>query len=325
MHRPHRPEPIPPPPARPHPASSSDKAPICPNRGGSAAPDRTVAGGLAGVQGLGPMGVVKEKRTEKCNYACFTHKIVTNIIRDANLQEVFMTPDDVKARIIACLPRDLMIDLFDDATARARQAYDLVANNTDLSGKSARGLEGQARYRLMEKGFESICAKFGALRLEGDIIPGTELRCFQPFMRFGGTSEGVVFGLASMPVRSELPTKNQSRSAGVTLNYHLTPRLDLEVDGRIAKPGDVFALMLFARDPSKVGALQEVAIGVIDSNFKSYLVYIPIEEFLTVYVTIQPDAGTDAPPTVKLKKSPVPYRPPEESPIKVVLSSEKDN
>jgi hypothetical protein len=176
-----------------------------------------------------------------------------------------MTPDAIKARIIACLSRDMMIDLFHDATTRARQAHDLVANGTDLSGKSARGLEGQARFRLMEKGFEDICAKFGGLRLEGDIIPGTELRCYQPFMRFGGMSDGVVFGLASMPIRSELPTKNQSRAAGITLNYHLTPRLDLEEDGRVAKPGDIFALLLFARDTSKAGALQEVAIGVIDS------------------------------------------------------------
>ncbi|MFM1975395.1 MAG: hypothetical protein RL145_241 [Pseudomonadota bacterium] len=223
-----------------------------------------------------------------------------------------MTPDEFTARITGSLSRDMIIDLFDDTLARARQAHDLVVKNTDLIGRSARGLEGQARYRLMEKGFEDICAKYGGLRLEGDLVPGTELRCFQPFMRFGGMSDGVVLGLASMQARGELPTKNQSRSAGVTLNYHLTPRLDLEADGKVAKPGDVFVLLLFARDPSKAGALQEVAIGIIDSNFKSYLFYIPVEALLTEYVSVRREPRVDPIPMVKLKISPAIYKPPEE-------------
>ena len=59
-----------------------------------------------------------------------------------------MTEDEIKARIVSTLPRDLLIDLLDTAVARARQAHELIRDNTDLTGRGARGLEGQARFRI---------------------------------------------------------------------------------------------------------------------------------------------------------------------------------
>ena len=61
-----------------------------------------------------------------------------------------MTADEIKARIVGTLPRDLLIGLCDMAAARARQADELVHLHTDLSGRSARGLVGQARFRLTD-------------------------------------------------------------------------------------------------------------------------------------------------------------------------------
>ena len=205
-----------------------------------------------------------------------------------------MTADEIKARIVSTLPRDLLIDLLDTAVARARQAHELIRDNTDLTGRGARGLEGQARFRLMEKRFQDTCELHGGMRLEGDVIPGTDLRYYQPFMRFGGDRSGVLLGLASMPEPKELPTKNQSRLAGVTLNYHLTPRLDLDGDGGTAKPGDIFVLFLFARDPSQGGRLQEVAIGVIDTGYQGFLAYETVETFMEAY----------APPSTETERAP---------------------
>ncbi len=227
-----------------------------------------------------------------------------------------MSTQEIKARIVGTLSRDLLIDLLDTAVARARQAHELVRDNTDLTGRSARGLEGQARFRLMEKGFQDTCERHGGTRLEGDVIPGTDLRYYQPFMRFGGNHLGVLLGLASMPEPAELPTKNQSRLAGVTLNYRLTPRLDLEGDGRTAKPGDIFVLLLFARDPSRGGRLQEVAMGVIDAEYQSFLVYESVEVLMAAYAP--PFAGTESTPEsspslVTLKKKPRAFRPPEQA------------
>jgi hypothetical protein len=52
--RPHRPDVTPTPASPSAPRLLSRKDPLYPHRGGSAAGDRMVAGGLAGVQGLGP-------------------------------------------------------------------------------------------------------------------------------------------------------------------------------------------------------------------------------------------------------------------------------
>lgn len=225
-----------------------------------------------------------------------------------------MTADEIKARIVSILPRDLLIDLLDTAVARARQAHELIRDNTDLTGRSARGLEGQARYRLMEKGFQDTCELHGGMRLEGDLIPGTDLRYFQPFMRFGGDQPGVLLGLASMLEPRELPTKNQSRLAGVTLNYHLTPRLDLEGTGGAPKPGDIFVVFLFARDPSQGGRLQEVAIGVIDAEYQSFLAYETVETLMGAYAppSIETEPTPESKPLVTLKKTPKAFRPPEQ-------------
>jgi hypothetical protein len=152
------------------------------------------------------------------------------------------------------------------------------------------------------------------VRLEGDVIPGTELRYYQPFMRFGGDQPGVLLGLASMPEPKELPTKNQSRLAGVTLNYTLTPRLDLEGDGGTAKPGDIFVLFLFARDPSQAGHLQEVAIGVIDAEYQGFLAYETVEAFMEAYAppSTETEPVPESQPLVTLKKKPKAFKPPEQ-------------
>lgn len=220
-------------------------------------------------------------------------------------------PVKIKARIVSTLPRELVLDLFDVAISRAREAHELV-KGTDLSGRGARGLEGQARFRLMEKGFQDACEQHGGVPLEGDVIPGTDLRYFQPFMRFGGDRPGVLLGLASMPVRAEIPNKNRSRLAGVSLNHIVSPRLDLDGTGGAPKPGDVFVLLLFARDPGRAGHVDEVAIGLIDSDYASFLFYEPIEKFLEGYAT--PEAPTDdgpMPSLVTLKKVRKAFKPPE--------------
>lgn len=224
-----------------------------------------------------------------------------------------MTVNEIKARIVSTLPRDLLIDLLDTAVARARQAHELIRDNTDLTGRSARGLEGQARFRLMEKGFQDACELHGGIRLEGDVIPGADLRYYQPFMRFGGDQPGVLLGLASMPEPRELPTKNQSRLAGVTLNYRLTPRLDLEGDGGTAKLGDIFVLLLFARDPSRGGSLQEIAIGVVDAEYQAFLAYETVEAFMGAYAppSTETEPTPESQPLVTLKKTPKLFRPPE--------------
>lgn len=225
-----------------------------------------------------------------------------------------MTSDEIKARTVGTLSRDLLIDLLDTAVARARQAHELIRDNTDLTGRSARGLEGQARFRLMERGFQKTCELHGGVQLEGDVIPGSDLRYYQPFMRFGGDQPGVLLGLASMPTPAELPAKNRSRLAGVTLNYYLTPRLDLDGDGRIAKPGDIFILLLFARDPSQGGRLEEVAIGVVDAEYQGFLVYETVEKLMAAYAPPSSEAETasEEPPLVRLKKTPKAFKPPEE-------------
>ncbi len=212
-------------------------------------------------------------------------------------------------RLIQLLPRHMLLDLMDMTVARARETHELIRDKTPLKGKSARGAEGQLRFRMLEEGFQRICESYGGRLVENCLVDGADMRFHQPFMRFGGEKAGMILGLASMPTKTEMPNKNKSREAGVSLNYHVSPRLEL--DGSDPKPGDVFVLFLAARNPGAPGEIAEIAIGVIDSDYSGYVFYEPIETFMARYA--QPAETESKPETklVKLKTSGKAFRPPE--------------
>lgn len=214
--------------------------------------------------------------------------------------------------------RALFLDLDDSAKGQALKAWKMVYEHSGLEGKSARGLEGQARYRMMEKGFQEICEFHGGRLIEDGVIPNTDLRIFQPFMRFEDDGQGFILALASMPEKGKLPVKNKSRSAGVSMNYTLTPRLFQEENH--AKVGDIFVMLLVCRDRAIAGRIEEVALGIVDSGYLQYLSYQSLSDFLSGDMSgsagREPEDHNDSGDTSqsvkpKLKKNIQPYLPPE--------------
>lgn len=225
--------------------------------------------------------------------------------------------DAIRIRLRAILSRDLLIDLEDRLRAESVKAYEMIRDHSGLTRKRAREAEGQARFRMCEQGFEDVCALQGGHLLEGSVIPMTDLKIYQPFMRFEQESHGVILALATMPETGSLPVKNKSRLAGVTINYDLSLRLDL--DGTGPKVGDIFAVLLVSRDRERAGKIEEIALGVIESNYEGFLYYEPLDGFLADTVEVEPDDDRPAPPAevvtaapqVTLKKVMTPFVPPE--------------
>jgi hypothetical protein len=216
--------------------------------------------------------------------------------------------------INSVLAKGLCIDLIDRVSAEALRAHEMIRDHARLDGKRARELEGQARFRMAEKGFQEVCQLHGGRLLEGGVIPYTDLKIFQPFMRFEKDKQGVILGLAMMPEPRTVPLKNRSRLAAVSLNYQLSPRFDF--DGSGPKVGDVFAAFLCSRDREKAGQIEEIAIGVINSEYNSFLFYEPLNKFMARYadeVLEKPTVPeTDVKlPIVMLKKTIIPFVPPE--------------
>ena len=223
--------------------------------------------------------------------------------------------DRIKTHLRVALHKNLLLDLEDRLKAEAVKAHEMIRDHSGLGKKRAREAEGQARFRMMEQGFEEVCVLSGGHLLEGSLIPHTELKVFQPFMRFDVDGQGIILGLAAMPEPKTVPGKNKSRMAGVTLNYDLTPCLDL--DGKGPKVGDVFALFLVSRHRERPGQIEEIAIGVVDSKYETYLFYEPLNTFLSGHADApadQPVAPAPAmakPASVSLKKTVTPFVPPE--------------
>jgi hypothetical protein len=232
----------------------------------------------------------------------------------AQFLESAMT-DSFKRFLRLALHKELLLDLEDRLRAEAVKAFEMVRDRAGLENRRARELEGQARFRMMEQGYQEVCSLHGGVLLEGGVIPTTELKIFQPFMRFEVEARGVILGLAAMPDRKAIPVKNKSRLAGVTLNYHLSPRLDF--DGKGARIGDVFGLLLVSRHKEKAGLIDEIAVGVVDSGYSAFLFYEPLDKFLgglgdasPVHPT-PPASPAPAIAAVKLKRVVKPFIPPE--------------
>lgn len=224
----------------------------------------------------------------------------------------------IRSLLRKVLSRDLLIDLEDRVRAEALRAHEVIRDGFEaLTPLRARALEGQARFRSCEQGFEDVCESHGGHLLEGGMIPKTDLRIFQPFMRFEYEGQGAILALASMPATGLLPIKNKSRVAGVSINYQLSLRLDF--DGTGPKIGDIFATLLVARDRERAGKIEEIAVGVIGSSYQEFLYYESLDAFLSGESDVEPDLPpappADAPaakvPQVTLKKVMKPFVPPE--------------
>jgi hypothetical protein len=217
---------------------------------------------------------------------------------------------NLKRILLDVLPKDLLLNLYEMAEARALRAFELIRDGTTLDRKRAKEAVGQVRFRMQEQGFQDVCEQGGGTALFGGLIPGSDMRVFQPFMRFQGAHNGVILGLATMPEPRKIPVKNQSRSAGVTLNYELSPRLDL--DGSDPKIGDIFVLFLIARDPLHAGRIEEVALGIVNSAYTDFIFYEPIDEFMRGYAEPEiADVSDLPPPTITLRNVAKPFVPPE--------------
>jgi hypothetical protein len=227
---------------------------------------------------------------------------------------------DIRRAILDALPKHLLLDLEDRLRAEALKAHEVVRKELSLNPKRSREAEGQIRFRLQEQGYEEVVKLHGGHLLVDGVMLGTDLKIFQPFARFVGPESGVILGFAAMPEPRKVPPKNMSRAAGVTVNVRLQP--SLFVDEKSPRTTDIFALFLTARDRTRAGMIEEIAIGVIGSDYKDFVFYESLENFLSGYAAnpidsnppdgpVGPDGSTNV---VKLRQTRKPFVLPEKLP-----------
>lgn len=221
---------------------------------------------------------------------------------------------DIRRIILEALPKDLLLDLEDRLRAEALKAHEVVLRELPLNAKRSREAEGQIRFRLQEQGYEEVIQRHGGALILDGVMLGTDLKVFQPFARFACSETGVILGFAAMPEPRKMPAKNQSRAAGVTLNLRLQP--SMFDDGHSPRLTDIFALFLTARDRERAGMIEEIAIGVISSEYKDFLFYESLDAFLTGYAAppTVPECPGEGGATVRLRPTRKLFVPPENEP-----------
>jgi len=233
---------------------------------------------------------------------------------------------DIRRTILDTVPKELWLDLEDRHRAEAFKAHDVVKTSILLNAKRSREVEGQIRFRLQEQGYEEVVQLHGGDLIDDGIMPGTDLRVYQPFARFQGLKVGVILGFAAMPEPRKMPAKNMSRAAGVSLNWHLQP--SMFDDPKSVRVTDIFVLFLTARDRNRAGMIEEIAVGVIGADYKDFLFYESLEDFLRGYgdgadAPDTPDAPGNSGAEVKLRKIRKPFLTPEKRPDRDVEDASK--
>lgn len=234
---------------------------------------------------------------------------------------------DIRRTILKTVPKELWIDLEDRHRAEAFKAYNVVKSNIPLNAKRSREVEGQIRFRLQEQGYEEVVQLHGGHLVEDGIMPGTDLRVYQPFARFQGPNVGVILGFAAMPEPRKIPAKNMSRAAGVSLNWHLQP--SMFHDPKCVQANDIFVLFLTARDRNTAGMIEEIAVGVIGADYKDFQFYETLEDFLRGYgddsdAPVGLDGSDDRGAEVKLRNTRKLFLPPENLPDSDVENGTSD-
>lgn len=224
---------------------------------------------------------------------------------------------DIRCTILDTVPKELWIDLEDRHRAEAFKAHEVVKTNIPLNAKRSREVEGQIRFRLQEQGYEEVVQLHGGHLVEDGIMPGTDLRVYQPFARFQGPKVGVILGFAAMPEPRKMPPKNMSRAAGVSLNWHIQPSMFDDPKG--VRANDIFVLFLTARDRNRAGMIEEIAVGLIGADYKDFFFYETLEEFLRGYredseAPDGPKDSGDRGAEIKLRTTRKLFLPPENRP-----------
>lgn len=224
---------------------------------------------------------------------------------------------NIRRTILDTVPKELWIDLEDRQRAEVFKAHDVVKTNIPLNAKRSRVVEGRIRFPMQEQGYEEVVQLHGGHLVEDGIMPGTDLRVYQPFARFQGPKVGVILGFAAMPQPRKMPAKNMSRAAGVSLNWHLQP--SMFDDPKSVRANDIFVLFLTARDRNKPGMIEEIAVGVVDADYKDFIFYESLEDFLRGYgedseAPDGPDDSDGRGAEVKLRKTRKLFLPPENCP-----------
>ena len=90
-------------------------------------------------------------------------------------------------------------------------------------------------------------------------------------------------------------------------------------DPKSLRANDIFVLFLTARDRNKAGMIEEIAVGVIGADYKDFIFYESLEDFLRGYgedseAPNGPDGPDDHGAEVKLRKTRKLFLPPENRP-----------
>lgn len=204
-----------------------------------------------------------------------------------------MLDDEQRAHIldgIRCdVPRALLVDVQQNFPIAAQQAEisvstskEATAGGVTLSRKRQSKAVGLVRHQLLDEMFESAITRNGGefisrVPVEFGKDEVRELPVYLTTGRFGGT----LVGFASHRESNDTPVKNETRSALCSQNKGL--------DADLFRPREKFTdrerfiVIMVQRDPSAIGKLASISVGVANTKVDQFIVLEKIEDFLAGY------------------------------------------
>lgn len=204
-----------------------------------------------------------------------------------------MVDDEQQAHILDGIrrdvPRALFVDVQQHFPIAAQQAEVSVSTSKEtttggvaLSRKRQSKAVGLVRHQLLDEMFENAITRNGGefvsrVPVEFGKDEVRELPVYLTTGRFGGT----LVGFASHRDANDAPVKNATRSALCNQNRGLDG--DLFRSREKFTDRERFVVIMVQRDPSAIGKLASISVGVANTKVEQFIVLEKIEEFLAGY------------------------------------------
>ncbi|MFN7091392.1 MAG: hypothetical protein ACK4P4_12630 [Allorhizobium sp.] len=196
---------------------------------------------------------------------------------------------EFEAAIRRDLPRSVLVEVkaqfpvaAEQADVAVRTSHSAVANGLPLSRRRQSRSVGIFRHNIIDEAFEQILARHGAEFVKSVPVEYSpdEIRQSPVHVTTGVFGQTMV-GFASHREVLDAPVKNASRRALCHQNRGLSP--DFFHPLEMFSDRQRMVLIMVRRDPTALGKIASMTIGIVDSKLENFIYQADIDEFLAGY------------------------------------------
>ena len=219
--------------------------------------------------------------------------------------------DIIKQAITDSIPREFLLDFYEKTYTTFQKVDNTIRDEYQLKGSDASWASGLLRFINIQADFKLDAPKYEGIDVSKqyvETLPKMD-RIYQPFHLFENKKSGpnVLLGFTSLLKSKQIPKYNLSRQTAIKLNKPIAPNPDLfdssvPIDTTLANE-TIYVCLCVVRDNRSPASPAEIALGIIDPSYQTYIYYFLLKEILMIYSDKDANPAQNEKPNLTLKKN----------------------